>query len=341
MTGSKPKVAINGFGRIGRTIMRIAKLRGDFDVVAVNDLASPDQLSYAFKYDSTHGLYPGEVSSRDDIIEIDGDEFKVLCERDPAKLPWKELGVDYVIESSGAFRHLTDLQKHIDAGAKRVILTVPCKDPLDATLVAGVNDHVVTESSWIISNASCTTNCAAPLAKVLHDNFGIRRGLLTTVHAYTSNQRLIDSPHSGDKRRSRNAATNIVPTSTGAAKAIGIVIPELKGRLDGMAMRVPVPDGSIVDMVVELEKDASVEAINQAMKAAAEGPMKGILSYPEAAIVSSDIIGNTHSSIFDAPLTQVLDGRMAKVVSWYDNEWGYSTRVEELVGRLAAMDGVI
>jgi len=245
-----PKIAINGFGRIGRTIMRIAKLRKHYDVVAVNDLASPDQLAYAFKYDSTHGVFPGDVSFQGDEMEIDGDGFRVLSERDPAKLPWKEMGVDYVIESSGAFKHLVDLQKHIDGGAGRVVLTVPCKDPLDATLVAGVNDHVVTPASIIVSNASCTTNCAAPLAKLLHAAFCIRRGLLTTVHAYTSGQRLIDSPQSGDKRRSRNAATNIVPTSTGAAKAIGLVMPELAGKLDGLAMRVPIPDGSIVDMVV-------------------------------------------------------------------------------------------
>ena len=335
-----PKIAINGFGRIGRTIMRIAKLRKHYDVVAVNDLASLDQLAYAFKYDSTHGVFPGEVSFDGDIMEIDGDKFKVLSERDPAKLPWKELGVDYVIESSGAFRHLTDLQKHIDGGAKRVVLTVPCKDPLDATLVSGVNDHVVTPSSTIISNASCTTNCAAPLTKVLHDSFGIRRGLLTTVHAYTSGQRLIDSPHASDKRRSRNAATNIVPTSTGAAKAIGLVMPELAGKLDGLAMRVPIPDGSIVDLVVELDSDATVESINVVMQAAALGPMKGILQYSIDEIVSSDIIGNSHSSIFDSLLTQVMQDRMVKVVSWYDNEWGYSTRVEELVQRLAQMDGI-
>lgn len=337
---SLPKIAINGFGRIGRTIMRIAKLRKHYDVVAVNDLASPDQLAYAFKYDSTHGVFPGEVSFHGDEMEINGDRFKVLSERDPEKLPWKELGVDYVIESSGAFRHLEDLQKHIDGGAKRVVLTVPCKDPLDATLVSGVNDHVVMPSSTIISNASCTTNCAAPLAKVLHDTFGIRRGLLTTVHAYTSGQRLIDSPQDGDKRRSRNAATNIVPTSTGAAKAIGLVMPELVGKLDGLAMRVPIPDGSIVDLVVELETDATVESINAAMKAASLGSMKGILQYSEAEIVSSDIIGNSHSSIFDSLLTQVMQGSMVKVVSWYDNEWGYSTRVEELVQRLAKMDGI-
>jgi len=335
-----PKIAINGFGRIGRTIMRIAKLRKHYDVVAVNDLASPDQLAYAFKYDSTHGVFPGDVSFQGDEMEIDGDRFKVLSERDPAKLPWKEMGVDYVIESSGAFKHLVDLQKHIDGGARRVVLTVPCKDPLDSTLVAGVNDHVITPASTIISNASCTTNCAAPLAKVLHDAFGIRRGLLTTVHAYTSGQRLIDSPQSGDKRRSRNAATNIVPTSTGAAKAIGLVMPELAGKLDGLAMRVPIPDGSIVDMVVELNEDATVESINAAMRQAASGSMQGILQYSEEEIVSSDIIGNSHSSIFDSLLTQVMDDRLVKVVSWYDNEWGYSTRVEELIQRLAKMDGI-
>ena len=336
-----PKIAINGFGRIGRTIMRIAKLRKHYDVVAVNDLASPDQLAYAFKYDSTHGVFPGEVGFDGDVMEIDGDKFKVLSERDPAKLPWQELGVDYVIESSGAFRPLVDLQKHIDGGAKRVVLTVPCKDPLDATLVSGVYDHVVTPSSTIISNASCTTNCAAPLTKVLHDSFGIRRGLLTTVHAYTSGQRLIDSPHASDKRRSRNAATNIVPTSTGAAKAIGLVMPELAGKLDGLAMRVPIPDGSIVDLVLELDSDVTVESINAAMQAAALGPMKGILQYSVDEIVSSDIIGNSHSSIFDSLLTQVMQDRMVKVVSWYDNEWGYSTRVEELVQRLAKMDGIV
>lgn len=319
--------------------MRIAKMRGHYDVVAVNDLANPDQLAYAFKYDSVHGTYPGEVNCDGNNMEIDGDPFVVLNERDPSKLPWRELGVDYVIESSGAFRTLIDLNKHLDAGARRLILTVPAKDELEVTLVTGVNDHVVTDSSRIISNASCTTNCAAPLAKVLHESFGIRRGMLTTVHAYTSSQRLIDSPHK-DKRRSRNAATNIVPTSTGAARAIGIVMPELAGKLDGLAMRVPVPDGSLVDLVVELERDVTVAAINTAMANAANGPLKGILAYSEEAIVSSDIIGNSHSSIFDSLLTQVLDKRMAKVVSWYDNEWGYSTRVEELIGRLARMDGM-
>lgn len=334
-----PKIAINGFGRIGRIIMRIAKQNRHYDVVAINDLASADQLAYAFKYDSTHGIYQGEVSCTETSMTIDGDPFEVLSERDPAKLPWKELGVDYVIESTGVFRHLADLNKHLSAGAKRLILTVPCKDPLEATLVTGVNDHVVKQDSRIISNASCTTNCAAPLAKVLHQSFGIKRGLLTTVHAYTSDQRLIDAPHK-DKRRSRNAATNIVPTSTGAARAIGLVIPELDGKLDGLAMRVPVPDGSLVDLTVELEVDVTVEQINKAMAEAAAGSLKNILAYSTEAIVSSDIIGNSHSSIFDSLLTQVIDKRLVKVISWYDNEWGYSSRVEELIERLAKMDGM-
>ena len=334
-----PKIAINGFGRIGRMIMRIAKANEHFDVVAVNDLASPEQLAYAFKYDSIHGTYPGEVLCDSSTMTIDGDSFEVLSQRDPAMLPWREMEIDYVVESSGVFRHLVDLNKHLEAGAKRVILTVPCKDPLDATLVAGVNDHVVKPDSRIISNASCTTNCAAPLAKVLHESFGINKGLLTTVHAYTSDQRLIDSPHK-DKRRSRNAATNIVPTSTGAARAIGVVLPELAGKLDGLAMRVPVPDGSLVDLTVELNQGVTVEQINDAMREAAAGSLKGILSYCEEAIVSSDIIGNSHSSIFDSLLTLVLDKRLVKVISWYDNEWGYSTRVEELIGRLALMDGM-
>lgn len=336
---SKPRIAINGFGRIGRTITRIAKLRGHYDVVAVNDLASAEDLAYAFRYDSIHGIYPGEVSVTGDQMEIDGDPFLVLAEKDPARLPWQTLGVDYVVESSGQFRRLAELEAHLNAGARRVILTVPCKDPLAATLVTGVNDHVVTDDARIISNASCTTNCAAPMAKVLHEAFGIRRGLLTTVHAYTSDQRLIDAPHK-DLRRSRNAATNIVPTSTGAARAIGQVLPELAGKLDGMAMRVPVPDGSLVDWTLEVENSTSVEAVNQAMRAAAEGNLKGILSYCTDPIVSSDIIGNPHSVIFDSLLTQVLDEKMIKAIGWYDNEWGYSTRVEELIARVARMDGL-
>lgn len=335
----RPKIAINGFGRIGRTVMRIAKLRKHYDVVAINDLSSPEDLAYAFKYDSIHGIYPGEVSVQPGGMTIDDDPFEVLSEADPAKLPWAELGVDYVVESTGRFRKLDQLQWHLDAGAKRVLVTVPTRDPLPATLVTGVNDHVVTEDSKIISNASCTTNCAAPLAKILHEAFGIKRGLLTTIHAYTSDQRLIDAPHK-DLRRSRNAATNIVPTSTGAARAIGLVLPELEGRLDGMAMRVPVPDGSLVDFTLELDKDVTVEAINDVMAAAAAGPFNGIVEYQTDPIVSTDIIGNSHSSIFDSLLTQVQGGNLVKVISWYDNEWGYSSRMEELIGRVSKLDGL-
>ncbi len=335
-----PRIAINGFGRIGRTITRLAKLHGHFDLVAINDIASPEALLYAFKFDSIHGRYPGSVELYDGTMNIDGDPFRILSERDPSKLPWKELGVDYVIESTGRFRRLAQLEQHLEAGAKRVLLTVPCKDPLEATVVMGVNDHVVNGDARIISNASCTTNCAAPLAKVLHESFGIRRGLLTTVHAYTSDQRLIDAPHESDLRRSRNAATNIVPTSTGAARAIGQVIPELAGKLDGLAMRVPVADGSVVDLTVELERDTTAEEVNDAMKKAAEGPMRGILEYSTDAIVSSDIIGNSHSSIFDAPLTQLIGGSLLKVVAWYDNEWGYSARVEDLIVRVSRLDGL-
>jgi glyceraldehyde 3-phosphate dehydrogenase len=336
---SRPRIAINGFGRVGRTITRIAKLRGHYDVVAVNDLANAEDLAYAFRYDSIHGTYPGEVSVDGDQMEIDGDPFRVLCEKDPARLPWQELGVDYVVESSGQFRRLAELEQHLSAGARRVILTVPCKDPLAATLVSGVNDHVITPEARIISNASCTTNCAAPMTKVLHEAFGIRRGLLTTVHAYTSDQRLIDAPHK-DLRRSRNAATNIVPTSTGAARAIGQVLPELEGKLDGMAMRVPVPDGSLVDLTVEVDRPASIESVNRAMQTAADGDLQGILSYCTDPIVSGDIIGNPHSVIFDSLLTQVLEEKMIKAIGWYDNEWGYSTRVEELISRVARMDGL-
>lgn len=333
-----PRIAINGFGRIGRTVLRIAKLRKHYDVVAINDLAGAEELAYAFKYDSIHGTWKGDVKLNGTTMEVGGDPFEVLNIKDPADLPWGDMGVDYVVDASGAFRTIDDLSKHIEAGAKRVIVTVPTKDELPATVVLGVNDHVLTPDSKIVSNASCTTNCAAPLAKVLHESFGVKRGLLTTVHAYTSDQRLIDAPHKGDMRRSRNAATNIVPTSTGAARAIGKVMPELAGKLDGVAMRVPVADGSLVDLTVELESDATVESINEAMKAASQSSLKGILSYCTDPIVSSDIVGDSHSSIFDAELTQVIDGRLAKVVSWYDNEWGYSSRVEELIHRLAEMD---
>ena len=301
-----PRIAINGFGRIGRTVIRIAKMRGHFNVVAVNDLASADALAYNFKYDSVHRTYPGEVSVDGDTLTIDGDPFKVLSEKDPAKLPWKELAIDYVIES---------------------------------TVVLGVNDHVVTPQAKIVSNASCTTNCAAPVAKVLHEAFGIKRGLLNTIHAYTADQRLVDTPHK-DFRRSRHAALNIIPTSTGAAKAIGHVYPKLAGKLDGLALRVPVPDGSVIDLTVELARNVTTEQVNAAMKQAADGPMKGIIEYCTDPVVSSDMIGNPHSSIFDAELTQVIDGNFLKIIAWYDNEWGYSTRVEDLIVKMAQQDGL-
>jgi glyceraldehyde 3-phosphate dehydrogenase len=335
-----PKIAVNGFGRIGRTIVRLAKLRGEFDIVAVNDLAGPEALHYAFMYDSIHGTYPGSVELDGDVMTVDGDPFRIISEPDPTKLPWSDFDVDYVVEATGKFRKIAELEHHLNAGAKRVFLTVPCKDPLDATVVIGVNDEVVKKDSRILSNASCTTNCAAPVAKVLHDSFGLKRGLLNTIHAYTSDQRLIDAPHSKDLRRSRNAATNIVPTSTGAARAIGQVIPELAGKLDGLAMRVPVADGSAVDLTVELERAVTPEEINEAMGKAAAGPLAGVLQYSTAPIVSSDIVGNPHSSILDAPLTQVIDGHLAKIVAWYDNEWGYSSRVADLIERVAKLDGL-
>jgi len=335
-----PKIAINGFGRIGRIVTRIAKLHRHFNVVAINDLTDPEHLAYAFKYDSVHGMYPGEVRLEGDKLTIDDDPFKVLGEKDPEKLPWAELEVDYVIESTGRFRKISELETHLRAGAKRVIVTVPTKDYLESTVVLGVNDHVLTKDAKIISNASCTTNCAAPLALVLHRAFGIKRGLLTTVHAFTADQRLVDAPHK-DYRRSRHASINIIPTETGAAKAIGRVIPELAGKLDGMAMRVPVPDGSIVDLTVELEKAVTREEVNEAVRKAAEGALKDILQYQEDPIVSTDIIGNSHSSIFDPGLTQVMEDTLVKVISWYDNEWGYSSRVDDLISRLAALDGLM
>jgi glyceraldehyde 3-phosphate dehydrogenase len=334
-----PKIAINGFGRIGRIVTRIAKMRRHFDVVAINDLADPEHLAYLFKYDSVHGEYPGDVRLDGTTLVIDNDPFQVLSERDPAKLPWRALGVDYVIESTGTFLRLQELQHHLDAGARRVLVTVPTRDDLDSTVVLGVNDHVVTSDTRIMSNASCTTNCAAPVALVLHHAFGIKRGLLTTVHAFTADQRLVDTPHK-DFRRSRHASLNIIPTSTGAARAIGQVIPALQGKLDGLALRVPVPDGSVVDLTVELATPVTVETVNNAMRHAAAGALHGILQYQEDPIVSTDIVGNSHSSIFDPALTQVMEETFVKVIAWYDNEWGYSARVEELIGRLATFDGL-
>ncbi len=330
------RVAINGFGRIGRAVFRIIFSRPEsgIEVVAINDLSDDDILAYLLEYDSVMGRFDHEVNTANGVMTVDGHEVRMLMERDPAKLPWGELDVDIVVEATGVFRDRESLQKHLDAGAKRVILTVPAKGEIDETIVLGVNDDKLDAGDLIVSNASCTTNCLAPLAKVLDDAFGIRKGVMTTVHAYTNDQRLADVPHK-DLRRARAATENIIPTTTGAAKAVGKVLPDLDGKLDGMAMRVPVPDGSTVDLVVELEEDVTVDQVNAAVRAAAESDLEGILEYTEDAIVSTDIIGNPHSSIFDASGTQVLGGNLVKVMSWYDNEWGYSNRVVDLIERLA------
>jgi glyceraldehyde 3-phosphate dehydrogenase len=329
-------VAINGVGRIGRTVFRIIAGRPEsgINVVAINDLSDDDILAYLLEYDSVMGRFDQEVEVSDNVMRVGGHEIQMLMERDPGQLPWDELDVDVVVESTGVFRDRASLTKHLDAGAKRVILTVPSKDEIDETVVLGVNDQDLGPEDLIVSNASCTTNSLAPLAKVLDDSFGIVKGVMTTVHAYTNDQRLADVPHK-DLRRSRAATENIIPTTTGAAKAVGEVLPQLEGKLDGMAMRVPVPDGSTVDLVVELERDVTVEEVNAAVRSAAEGPMKGIIEYNEDPIVSTDIIGNPHSSIFDAGGTHVLGGNLVKVMSWYDNEWGYSNRVVDLIERLA------
>lgn len=327
------KVAINGFGRIGRNVFRVASKRTDVDIVAINDMFTPDQLAHLLKYDSVYGQFDGSVEVDQDRLKVNGKTSKVSSEKDPSKLPWKALGVDLVIESTGVFRKREQCAMHLAAGARKVILTVPAKDEIDRTIVLGVNEEMLTSEDKIVSNASCTTNCLAPITKVLHDNFTIKSGMMTTVHAYTSDQRLIDTPHS-DMRRARAAALNIIPTTTGAAKAIGKVIPDLNGKLDGMALRVPTPIGSLVDLVAEVEKDASVDAINAAMKRAADGPMKGILQYCDDPIVSSDIVANPYSSIFDSLATMTVGKKLVKLISWYDNEWGYSNRVVDLIGKL-------
>lgn len=327
------KIAINGFGRIGRNVFRIAEKREGIDIVAINDMFSPEQLAILLKYDSIYGRFDGTIEVKGDGFVINGKEIKVLSEKDPSKLPWKDLGVQLVVESTGVFRERAQVAMHLEAGAKKAILTVPAKDKVDKTIVLGVNDEMLSPDDQIVSNASCTTNCLAPIVKVLHDNFEVKRGLMTTVHAYTNDQRILDLAHK-DPRRARAAAINVIPTTTGAAKAIGLVIPELSGKLHGIAMRVPVPTGSVVDLVAELGKNVTVDEINDAMRKAAEGPMKGILEYCTDPIVSSDIIGNSHSSIFDSLQTMVLDNNFVKVVSWYDNEWGYSNRVVDLIEKL-------
>jgi glyceraldehyde 3-phosphate dehydrogenase len=327
------KIAINGFGRIGRSVFKVAMERKNIEVVAVNDITDAKTLAHLLKYDSNYGKYSKNVEAKDDSLVVDGKKIAVLAERDPKNLPWAKMGVDLVIESTGIFRLREQVAWHLEAGAKRVILTVPAKDKVDKMIVLGVNDDDLKDEDLIVSNASCTTNCLAPVVKVLHDEFGIVEGLMTTVHAYTSDQRLQDAPHS-DLRRSRAAAVSVIPTTTGAAKAVGKVIPELNGKLNGVALRVPVTTGSIVDLTVKLKKDPSVQEINAAMKKAAQGPMKGILEYTEDPIVSVDVIGNTHSSIFDALATMTLGNGFVKVFSWYDNEWGYSNRVVDLAERM-------
>jgi glyceraldehyde 3-phosphate dehydrogenase len=332
---SKTKIAINGFGRIGRLTLKASLRNPNLEVVAVNDLTNSKTLAHLLKYDSVHGKFPGTVCAGDDYIQVNDHKIKVYSERDPANLPWKELGIDVVVEATGVFRDREKISKHLEAGARKVVLCVPSKTAadVDATVVLGVNDHDIKPEHKIYSNASCTTNCLAPFAKVLNDNFGIKRGLMNTIHAYTNDQIILDAPHS-DLRRARAAAMSIIPTTTGAAKAVALVIPELKGKLDGFAMRVPTPDGSVVDLTVELEKNVTKEEINEAIKKAAEGPMKGVLEYCTDPIVSTDIIGNTHSSIVDSLLTQVIDGNFVKVISWYDNEYGYANRVVDLVAKI-------
>ena len=334
------KVAINGFGRIGRAVARILlEKKGELELVAVNDLAPVKSLAHLFKYDTVMGKWGGTVEAKDEAIVINGKEIKVLSERSPAKLPWSDMGVEIVVESTGIFR-TKESEKggyadHIKAGAKKVVLTVPAKDDIDATIVLGVNDDKLTADIACASNASCTTNCLAPVVKVLNDAFGIEKGLMTTIHGYTNDQNVADMIHS-DMRRARAAAMNIIPTTTGAAKAVGKVIPELNGKLDGFALRVPVVDGSCVDLVAELKKEVTVDQVNGAIKSAAEGALKGILEYCDEPIVSSDIIGNPASSVFDSLCTMVM-GKTVKIVSWYDNEWGYSSRTVDMMEKMAKM----
>ncbi len=333
------RVGINGFGRIGRSVYRILSDRDDIEVVAINDLFENDQLVYLLKYDTVMGVFEKEVKADDDYMYVDGRKIAMTAERDPAKIPWGELGADIVIESTGVHTTREAIAKHLAGGTKKVILTVPPKDEIDAMIVIGVNDDTLKPEHRLVSNASCTTNCLAPIAKILHERFGIVEAFMTTVHAYTNDQRLADVPHK-DLRRSRAAAENIIPTTTGAARAVGKVLPQLKGKLDGMAMRVPVPDGSIVDLVCRLGKNASAAEINNAVREAAAGPLARIVEYSEVPLVSTDIIGNPHSSIFDALSTHAEGDGYAKVIAWYDNEWGYSNRVVDLIDRLVAVGGM-
>ena len=332
------KVAINGFGRIGRSVFRILNQRKDIDLVAINDIFDKEALAYLLKYDTVMGRFSESVELNGDILKTESQKVKLIAERDPASLPWSEMDVDVVIESTGIFRQKSQLSMHLNAGAKRVILTVPAKDDIDYTVVLGVNDEGLKPEHRIVSNASCTTNCLAPMAKVLDSEFGIELGVINTIHAYTNDQRLADVPHS-DWRRSRAAAENVIPTTTGAARAVGKVLPELNGKLDGIAMRVPVPDGSVVDFNVRLKRDVKVEEINDAIyESSKKDSLKKVLQYSTLPVVSTDIIGNPHSSIFDAPFTRVIEGNFIKTLNWYDNEWGYSNRVADLIGVLGNLD---
>lgn len=328
------KVGINGFGRIGRNVFRILQENNDFEVVAVNDLTDAKTLGHLLKYDSITGKFKGSVKTEEKALIVNGKNIQVLAIKDPTQLPWKDLGVEIVIESTGVFSKKADCLKHVEAGAKKVLLTVPAKDKVDATIVYGVNSDDLKDTDQVISNASCTTNCLAPMAKVLNDSFGVKRGSMTTIHSFTNDQSILDLPHK-DLRRARAASINIIPTTTGAAKAVGLVIPELNGKLDGCALRVPTPNGSITDFVAELDKDVSIEEINAAFKKAAEGPLKGILEYSEEPLVLSDIVGNPASCIFDAKSTLIVDKNLVKVLGWYDNEWGYSNRCVDLMKLMA------
>jgi glyceraldehyde 3-phosphate dehydrogenase len=328
------KVGINGFGRIGRCVLRsILSRKLPLDVVAINDLTDPSTLAHLLKYDSVHGIFPAEISSSEDSLVIEGKKIKILKERDPKNLPWKDLGIEVVLESTGLFTKREQAQWHIEAGAKKVIISAPATDP-DITVVIGVNDSSYDKSKHnIISNASCTTNCLAPIAKVLHESFGIEHGLMTTIHSYTNDQRILDLPHK-DIRRARAAALSMIPTSTGAAKAVALVLPELKGKLDGLSIRVPTPNVSIVDLTAKLKKTVTVDEVNGALKKASEGSLAGILQYCTDELVSSDFNDNAHSSIYDVKLTKVMEGNLIKVFSWYDNEWGYSSRTAELLTKV-------
>lgn len=330
------KVGINGFGRIGRLVFRQLVENSNFDVVGINDLTDPETLGVLLRYDSVHGKFKGTVEVTENGLIVNGKEIKIYAEKDPANLPWKDLGAELIIESTGVFRNKEKASAHLKAGAKKVIITAPAKGAVDATIVMGVNDDILTPDMEVISNASCTTNSIAPVIKVLNDNLKIKRGLLTTVHSYTNDQRVLDLPHS-DLRRARAAAVNIIPTTTGAAKAVGLVIPELKGKLDGMALRVPTPDGSISDLTVEVEKETTIEEVNKMVKEFVENELQGLFGYNEDPIVSSDVIGSKYAGIFDATLTNVIDGNFVKVCAWYDNENGYSTMVVKLAEKLAKM----